>query len=214
MRLKYAITIGDPKSAQIVAYQARSTGDSHLTREDIVTSLGVTQSRCRAGLSLIYAKYTKDVHSAETALRELQIYASTTAGCYLPQHSGEGFRMAISTLTMLVLEEYCRTADTPGAKCLCGGKGSLRDLKQSKKTGSPVYKQCARCKGTGLRPLTHARCHQAILKHFSISQSTYSRYWRPFYDDLIAWCYRQESNAEYEYKWFANMNTLSTETGK
>ncbi|WP_213322379.1 antitermination protein Q [Klebsiella aerogenes] len=214
MRLKYAITIGDPKSAQIVAYQARSTGDSHLTRDDIVVSLGLTQSRCRAGLSLIYAKYTKDRHSAETALHELQQYAWTITDHYFPRYSGGGFRTAVSILTMIVLEEFCRTADTPGAKCLCGGKGEIRDLKKSRMKGFPVYKQCPRCHGTGLKPLTRTKCHHAILKYFPVSQSSFSRYWNPFYDALLAWCLKQESAAEDSYNFITNLKPVHQETSE
>lgn len=212
MRLKYAITIGDPKSAQIVAYQARDTGNSHLGRDDIVASLGITQARCRAGLSLIYAKYTKDSSSAETALKELQSYAKTITKKYLVQYSGSDFRIAVSVMAMLVLEDFCRTVDTPGAKCLCGGKGQIRDLKKSKKLGSAVSKNCPRCKGSGLRPLTHTRCHHAITPYVQISQQTYSRYWRSFYDDLLAWCYRQESIAEISYNAITSLNSATKET--
>lgn len=212
MRLKYAITIGDPKSAQIVAYQARSTGDSHLTREDIVTALGVTQSRCRAGLSLIYAKYTKDPHAAEVALTELKIYAFQIAEEYFPGHSGTGFRTALTIMSMLALEEYCRTVDTPGAKCMCGGKGEIRDLKSSRRKGRPVSKTCPRCHGTGLKPLTRSRCHHAILKHYPVSQPTFSRHWNPFYDALLTWCERQESIAEASYNKYACLSPYFLKT--
>lgn len=212
MRLKYAITIGDPKSAQIVAYQARSTGESHLSREDVITSLGMTQARCRSGLSLIYAKYTKDQYSAETALRELQRYAASITDKYFPRTMGEGFISAVSVMAILALEEYCRTADTPGAKCRCGGKGQIRDLKQSRMKGYPIQKQCPRCRGTGLKPLTRSRCHHAILRYCSVSQPTFSRYWNPFYDDLLNWCLRQESIAEDSYNLITNMNPQVNET--
>lgn len=212
MRLKYAITVGDPKSAQIVAFQSRSTGDSHLTREDIVTSLGVTQSRCRAGLSLIYAKYTKDPHAVETALKELEIYAISTAKKYIPQTSTSGFKSAVKVVCQLVVEEHCRTADTPGAKCRCGGKGEVRDLKKSQLKGYPVQKQCPRCQGSGLKPFTRSRCHHALQRFYPMSQSTFSRYWNPFYDDLITWCYRQVSIAEDIYNFITSMNPRVKET--
>lgn len=212
MRLKYAITIGDPKSAQIVAYQARSTGNSHLTRDDIIASLGITQARCRSGLALVYAKYTKDPYAAQTALCGLQSYARTLATDFLPQHSGSEFQIAISIVAILVLEEFCRTADTPGAKCICGGKGEIRDLKKSRMKGEPVYKPCKRCHGTGLKPLTRTRCHHAILKYVPVSQSSFSRYWNPFYDALLAWCHRQESLAEESYNVITNLNPKSLET--
>ncbi|MGN5574265.1 antitermination protein Q [Enterobacter sp. Lyrl_3] len=212
MRLKYAITIGDPKSAQIVAIQARSTGESHLNREDIVTSLGLTQARSRAGLSLIYAKYTKDRFSAESALAELQRYAASITDKYFPSKKPEGFCAAVSVISILALEEYCRTADTPGAKCRCGGKGEVRDLKSSRMKGRPIQMPCPRCHGTGLKPLTRSRCHHAILKHCSVSQSTFSRYWNPFYDDLLNWCLQQESNAEASYNWITSLNPLTLES--
>lgn len=211
MRLKYAITIGDPKSAQIVAIQARSTGNSHLTRDDIIVSLGFTQSRCRAGLSLIYAKYTKDPYAAQTALIALRLYASSVVEKYIPKNGRPVNEAAISVLAMLALEEFCRTADTPGAMCRCGGKGTVRDLKKSRQKDTPLEKSCSRCKGTGLRPLTQTRCHHALLKVVSISQPTYSRYWSPFYMDLLNWCSRQESIAEHTYNMITNLHPLHSE---
>ncbi|EMO5715222.1 hypothetical protein RVW00_000147 [Enterobacter bugandensis] len=211
MRLKYAITIGDPKSAQIVAIQARSTGESHLNREDIVTSLGLTQARSRAGLSLIYAKYTKDRYYAEIALAELLNYAASITDRYFPSKKQEGFSAAISVMSILVLEEYCRTADTPGAVCRCGGKGTVKDLKKSKQKNAHIDKPCSRCKGTGLKPLTQTRCHHALLKIMSISQPTYSRYWSPFYRALMDWCYQQEGDAERTYNMITNLNPLHIE---
>ncbi|HAT7488647.1 TPA: hypothetical protein QCH64_002740 [Enterobacter asburiae] len=212
MRLKYAITIGDPKSAQIVELQARSTGNSHLTRDDIVVSLGLTQSRCRAGLSLIYAKYTKDSHAAQTALSALRKYAASVYKKYIPKNGDPTIEAAVSVLAMLALEEFCRTADTPGAKCRCGGKGEVRDLKNSRMKGRPIQIPCPRCHGTGLRPMTRSRCHHAILKFCSVSQSTFSRYWNPFYDDLLNWCLRQESLAEDSYNFITNLNPSSRES--
>ncbi|MBZ7262459.1 antitermination protein [Klebsiella oxytoca] len=210
MRLKYAITIGDPKSAQIVAYQARSTGNSHLTREDVVTSLGVTQSRCRAGISLIYAKYTKDGSSTLTAFTELLRYALSQKAKYIP--ASQSINAAVEILCSLVLEDFCRTIDTPGARCLCGGKGEVRDMKLSRRTGKPVMKKCSRCHGTGLRPLNHSRCHHALNRVIQISQSTYSRYWRQFYDALLAWCIVQGNRAEAIYNAYTSLNPLLLET--
>ena len=212
MRLKYAITIGDPKSAQIVAYQARSTGNSHLTREDIVISLGITQSRCRTGLSLIYAKYTKDPHAAAMALTGLVQYASEIYRKFIPAGTAGNIPESLSMLASLALEEFCRTADTPGAKCRCGGKGLVRDMKKSRQKKMPVFKNCSRCKGTGLRPLTETRCHHALLNIISLSQPTYSRYWSPLYQALLGWCYRQEQIAEDSYNLITSLTPHERET--
>lgn len=213
MRLKYAITIGDPKSAQIVELQARSTGNSHLTRDDIVVSLGLTQSRCRAGLSLIYAKYTKDHHAAQTAFLALRQYASSIVKKFIPKEGSSVNDAAVSVLAMLALEEFCRTADTPGAMCRCGGKGTVKDLKKSRQKNAHVEKPCSRCKGTGLKPMTQTRCHHALLKVMSISQPTYSRYWSPLYKALLDWCYQQEGDAERTYNLITNLNPPHSEAG-
>lgn len=214
MRLKYAITIGDPKSPQIVAHQPRGSGADHLSRDDIVASLGITQSRCRAGLSLIYAKYTKDAYAGKVALCELQNYATSVSWKYFSHIPDGDFREAVSVIAMLVLEEYSRTADTPGAKCLCGGRGEIRDIKKSRKAGKPVTKTCPRCKGTGLKPFSHSRCHYALTRCVTVSQSSYSRRWRPFFDDLMTWCYRQESAAEGIYSLVTKPRDFFQETSR
>mgnify|MGYP003447894492 CR=1 FL=1 len=39
MRLEYALSIGEPRSAMIQAIQSRSTGPSHLTQADVLGAL-------------------------------------------------------------------------------------------------------------------------------------------------------------------------------
>lgn len=213
MRLKYALTIGDPKSGQITAYQAKSTGSSHLTRDDVATALGVTQKRVRAGLNLLYAKFTKDAGAGAVALNELYLYALTIYKDYIRNSvEGHNYRAALERLSLLALEDYCRTADTPGARCLCGGKGELQDRAASKKMRQPVMKPCSRCEGSGLRPLTHTRGHHAIYPFVPISRSTWQRNWQPLYEALVTWCYRQESFAESEYNRITDMRPSTLES--
>ncbi len=40
MRLEYALSIGEPRSAMIQAIQPRSTGPSHLTQADVLGRWG------------------------------------------------------------------------------------------------------------------------------------------------------------------------------
>lgn len=213
MRLKYAITIGDPKSPGL-EYQGRSTGSSHLTRADVIAAMGVAQAHQPAGMALITAKYTKDGGAMQTALRELVKHAQAIRGKHLGKDAGKSITLAVALLAAYVLEDYSRTADTPGAKCHCGGRCEVRDLKESKRQGRPVTKPCSRCKGTGLKPITHTRVHHALLRHVSVSQPTYSRRWKPFYDELVSWCYQQESAAECHYNDVAGLRPAVTETGE
>lgn len=213
MRLKYAITIGDPKSPGI-EYQGRATGTSHLTRADVIAAMGIAQAHHPAGMALITAKYTKDSGAMRTALLELEKYAQAIRGKYLGKDAGKSVTQAVAVLATHVLEDYSRTADTPGAKCQCGGRCEVRDLKESKRQGRPVMKPCSRCKGTGLKPITHTRVHHALLRFVSVSQPTYSRRWKPFYDELASWCYQQESAAERYYNDVAGLRPAVTETGE
>lgn len=211
MRLKYAITIGDPKSPGI-EYQGRATGTSHLTRADIITAMGVAQAHQPAGMALIAAKYTKDGSAMKAALQELEKHAQAIRGKYIGMDAGKGITQAVALLAAYVLEDYSRTVDTPGAKCQCGGRCEVRDLKASQRQGVPVMKPCPRCKGTGLKPITQSRVHHALLRHIPLSQPTYSRRWRPFYNELVSWCYQQESAAERCYNDVAGLRPAVTET--
>lgn len=213
MRLKYAITVGDPKSP-VFGYQGRATGTSHLTKADILTALGMAQAHQPAGMALIYAKYTKDRGAAETAASELEKFAGSIRCQYLTDTDSAKTAAAVRLLVAFVLEDYCRTADTPGAKCKCGGRCEVQDMKESKRQGCPVMKPCPRCKGTGLKPLMHSRVHHALLRVISVSQPTYSRRWKPFYDALVSWCYQQENAAERCYNDVAGLRPAVTETGE
>lgn len=213
MRLKYAITIGDPKSPGL-EYLGRSTGTGHLTRADIITALGVAQANQPAGMALIAAKYTKDGGSMRTALVALERHAQAIRGKYIGKDAGEDIAQAVGVLAVFVLEDYTRTVDTPGAKCRCGGRSEVQDMKASQRQGRPVMKPCSRCKGTGIRPLSHTRVHHALLAFVQVSQPTYSRRWKPIYDELVTWCYQQENAAERCYNDFAGLRPLVTETGE
>lgn len=127
MRLKCAVTTGDPKSPGI-EYQGRTTRTSHLTRADVIAAMGITQAHHPAGMALITAKYTKDGGAMLTALLDLEKHAQAIRRKYLGRDAGKSITQAVAVLAARVLENYSRTADTPGAKCQCGGCYEVRDL--------------------------------------------------------------------------------------
>ncbi|EII7445975.1 hypothetical protein LHS21_000125 [Salmonella enterica subsp. enterica serovar Newport] len=199
MKLTYAITLIRPHSAKL-DYQGVETGSSRLTAGDVIAAMGMVQARQAAGMAMITAKFTKDSNAAEIALNELIRYGCNVCCKYIGRVSGKNTFLAVRALAVFALEDYSRTADTPGAKCLCGGRGEIRDIKQSIKSGVPVTKTCPRCRGTGLKPISHTRCHQALVKYVQVSQPTYSRRWKPLYDALLSWCYQQQGAAEREFE--------------
>ena len=75
MRLEYALTVNDPRSVTTAAIQSASTGSSHMTKADVMTALGICQSRGGVGLSLMYAKYKKDRTEADKAIRAIHGFA-------------------------------------------------------------------------------------------------------------------------------------------
>ncbi|EKH2730776.1 hypothetical protein O7C87_003391 [Salmonella enterica] len=199
MRLTYAIALLSPHTAR-PEYQATDTGSSRLTAGDVIAAMGIVQARQPAGLAMVTAKFTKDSDAEKNALDALTRYGCAVCCKYIGRTEGKNVFLAVRALAAFALEDYSRTADTPGAKCLCGGRGEIRDIKQSIKAGKPVTKTCSRCKGSGLKPLPHSRCHHAIINYVRVSQSTYSRRWKPFYDALLSWCYQQQSAAEREFE--------------
>lgn len=200
MDLKHALNIADPMSAHLGPFQSKSTGHYELSRSDILTVLGIIQSRKFVGLYLLYAKYRKDINAGEIALRALTQYAVEQKDNYIGKVLCKHGISAIETLAIFVLEEYCRTADTPGAKCRCGGSGEVCDIKEKKRSGKVVIIPCKKCHGRGLRPLPQTRAHHAVAALIpGVSRATWYRVWSGYYEMLLTWCYLQESIAEKEF---------------
>lgn len=202
MRFEYAIAIGDPRSVMLQAYQAQSTGRSNLTKSDVMTALGFVQKREGAGLALAGARYCKDLGDARKALVAVKGECSRIAPRYVGANKTREHGMALSRVAGLALEHYCRTADTPGAACQCGGKGAVRDLELSRVHGRPLDKTCQRCGGTGLRPITGTKVRYPIeaLLGKVLSRGEWEKGWYPLYQAVLAWCHVQESEAGLDYR--------------
>lgn len=178
MRFEYAITVGDPRSVMLQAYQAQPTGRSHLTKSDVMTALGMVQKHNGAGMALVMARYCKDLGEVKKALLAVQ--------------------------AELALEHYCRTVDTPGAAChpqFCRGRGVIRDLELSRLHGKAIDKTCPRCNGTGLRPIPGTQVRRAIEPLLgTLTRGEWEQQWYPLYQAVLAWCHVQESEVEALYK--------------
>ena len=205
MRLQYALTMNDAKSVDAAALQT-SGGGTGLNKADILTALGFLQKRERAGLALMYAKYTKDKGESMRAADLAGKFGESLA----PQVVGNDKCSAVigSILGKLAVVEYCRTPDTPGAKCRCGGSGLVADHEAFARLASnpnapatELTKECSRCHGTGMKALPAARVFRALQALSpQITERTYYRKWQPLYLDALNWCYEQEGRAEVAYK--------------
>lgn len=204
MRFEYAITVGDPRSVMLQAYQAQSTGRTHLTKSDVMTALGMVQKHNGAGMALVMARYCKDLGDAKKALLAVQAECTKIAPRYVGAIKERGHGMALRRVAELALEHYCRTVDTPGASChpqFCRGRGVIRDLELSRLHGKAIDKTCPRCNGTGLRPIPGTQVRRAIEPLLgTLTRGEWEQQWYPLYQAVLAWCHVQESEVEAFYK--------------
>lgn len=96
--------------------------------------------------------------------------------------------------------ELCKTCNGKGKltyRCRCKGRGKVLDEEQTELQGVPVFKECPRCAGRGYKRKPSSVAYQAI-KHIvpELTQPTWSRNWKPFYEKLISKCFLEESGAE------------------
>lgn len=186
MLLEYAITMVDPKSVNLLF--TASTTKSQFTKSDVMASLGILQSRCPFGLSLTLAKYQKDKSSRQRALSILKQECSTTIPHHIRKKSAKKLNLVIHTLCNLVINDYSRTADTSILPCRCRGRGLVNG------------NVCARCHGNGIRRISSVRIYKLMLDILDIEKTSWVRYWKPFYDELISKCEAAESDAILEFK--------------
>ncbi|MER5012164.1 antitermination protein [Morganella morganii] len=95
--------------------------------------------------------------------------------------------------------ELCTTCNGKGQlthRCRCKGRGKVYDEEQSELQGAPVFKDCPKCSGRGYKRVPSSVAYQAI-KHLvpELTQPTWSRNWKPFYESLSGKCYIEESHA-------------------
>ena len=100
MRFEYAITVGDPRSVMLQAYQAQSTERSHLTKSDVMTALGMVQKHNGAGMALVMARYCKDLGDAKKALLAVQAECTKIAPRYVGANKERGHGMALRRVAL------------------------------------------------------------------------------------------------------------------
>lgn len=105
--------------------------------------------------------------------------------------------------------ELCKTCNGKGKltyRCRCKGRGKVLDEKQTELQGGvPVFKDCPRCAGRGYKRMPSSVVFTAI-KYLipDLTQSSWSRNWKPLYENLITQCFIEESVAEHTFKRIIN----------
>jgi len=100
--------------------------------------------------------------------------------------------------TVRVMCPTCNGKRVLSNSCRCGGRGKVLDQKKTKSQGGiPVYKPCEKCYGLGYIHIPAETVRRALADvGLDISQPTWSRTLKPFYEKLITNCYYEENCAE------------------
>lgn len=93
----------------------------------------------------------------------------------------------------------CATCNGRGkitARCRCKGVGRVLDRKATKEHGAPIFKNCERCAGRGFIATPSTAAYKATLAHIpDLHVRTWTRNWKPFYDELVDKCGKEEQRA-------------------
>ncbi|QJU39042.1 antitermination protein Q [Serratia marcescens] len=78
----------------------------------------------------------------------------------------------------------------------CRGRCMVVDKAESERQGTPVKKPCKRCSGRGYERLPASKAYRAIQEYIpDLPESSWRCLYKPFYEQLITECEKQESIA-------------------
>ncbi|MFT4271300.1 MAG: antitermination protein [Pantoea sp.] len=101
-------------------------------------------------------------------------------------------------------ETQCVTCHGKGkisARCRCNGSGRVRDIEKSKFLGCVVEKECERCSGVGFRRSPGSKAFKVVSMHLNdLHIRTWTRNWKPFFDELVSKLESEESHADSVFK--------------
>lgn len=99
-----------------------------------------------------------------------------------------------------LVDELCQACNGKGVlsnRCRCKGRGLVLDEKETALQGIPVHKICPRCSGRGYSKVPSSVAYTAVKALVpALTQSSWSRNWKPFYQKLVEKCYTEEKWAE------------------
>lgn len=96
--------------------------------------------------------------------------------------------------------QHCNGKGITLARCRCKGTGKVLDRKETKELGAPVIRKCERCSGKGFSRMPSSVAHNAVKALIpDLTQSSWSRNWKPFYESLVSKCFAEESWLETQF---------------
>lgn len=165
---------------------------------------GRRMAQCMVILAkMAYAEYCKSAGSVSTCTdcagagflmveREVVKYAG---------YIGADGEMKIPEVTETqTVKELCQSCNGKGEishRCRCNGTGRVRDLEKSSLLGARVDKTCERCAGRGFKRTLSSTAYAAITTLLpELTQSSWSRNWKPLYESLVTKCEQEENHAD------------------
>lgn len=119
---------------------------------------------------------------------------------YAGKYNESGEEVIAPRTEMQVVRAKCQHCEGKGrisSRCRCNGTGRVRDMAESARRGVPVDKKCERCTGRGYRRMPSSTAFRAInVLVPDLTQSSWSRNWKPFFEKLVAKCEIEESHAD------------------
>ncbi|CQH41712.1 antitermination protein [Yersinia frederiksenii] len=98
-----------------------------------------------------------------------------------------------------ILCKACGGKKVVSNACRCHGKGKVLDQKKTELQGVPVMKDCDKCSSRGYARLPAETVRLFICENITeITQPTWSRNFKPFYEMLITKCHQEEGLADSE----------------
>lgn len=208
MKLDNAIIKIAPRTINLYSV-TRSTNPNDYDNTDILAALGILQSRQPLGLGLMLAKYSKDMACKKKSITLLMHYCLEHTPRQIKRKLNKDIKLISFKLCEIVVNDFCRTIDNQFYVCRCGGRGFVNGRVTIKKVNSEnkiptfrslTHKICSRCNGTGIKRIPSSKVYEAMTSLFEINKNDWTRYWKPFYDELITVCAYHLADAQEEFK--------------
>lgn len=170
---------------------------------------GRRMARCMQILaSLAYEDYSQSAGTSSTChhcygkgLVEIERGVVTYPG-YIGM---DGEKKVAPAMERQRVRELCQSCNGKGKiykRCRnCKGTGKALDRVATKASGAPVIKNCERCGNKGFSRMPSSVAYRAITALLpKLTQSSWSRNWKPFYEALVAKCDIEEGVAAAEFQ--------------
>lgn len=171
----------------------------------VIKSAGGKLGKCLAVLSrLAFEEYSRSAATTSTCKhcggKGFNLVQSEVVKYAGHVNSFTGEEVIAPVIETELVNERCQPCKGKGkvtARCRCNGTGRVRDLAESARQGTPVDRECDRCSGRGFKRMPASRAFQAVtLLVPDLTQASWSRNWKPFFEMLVAKCEIEENYAD------------------